>query len=142
MPAALRARLLRLAEQAWPNECCGVLIGHRRGDRAVVHRLQPCANVAREPRRRYEIDAAELVTAQRLARDVAEQIVGFYHSHPEHDASPSPQDREQACWPGVSYLIVAVHQGQAAELRCFLLDGELVPEELQTIAAEPVNPAT
>lgn len=112
------------AEQAYPAECCGVLVGKLVAGERRVLRIVPCQNMRLgDAHKRYEIDPAELVRAQREARESGMEIVGFYHSHPDHPAQPSPTDLDHAHWIGYSYVITSVEQGKAAETRSFFLSG-------------------
>ena len=87
------------AERAYPSECCGVLVGKIIAGERHVRRIVPCRNTrVSEVNKRYEIDPAELVRVQREARASGMEIVGFYHSHPDHPAQPSPTDLEHAHW--------------------------------------------
>ena len=123
------------AEQAYPEECCGVLLGKLVAAERHVHRIVPCQNIrVDEPHKRFEIDPAELVRVQRDARERGMEIVGFYHSHPDHPAYPSPTDLEHAHWIGSSFVIISVEQHKARETRSFLLTGTL--EEDKRFAEE------
>ncbi|MGH9414926.1 MAG: Mov34/MPN/PAD-1 family protein [Terriglobales bacterium] len=106
--------VLRHGEQTYPNECCGLLLGSvdasgRRCITGIQHMRN--ANTA-SPRNRFDFDPHEHLEAQRAARERGVEIVGFYHSHPDHPARPSQFDLDHAAWPGYSYLIVAIHQGK------------------------------
>jgi proteasome lid subunit RPN8/RPN11 len=131
-------QLRRLAEEAYPEECCGVLLGTRNGtDREVVD-VVACKNAAMAPRTRYEIDVRELVRVQREGRGRGLEIVGIYHSHPEHEAKWSATDLRDAEWAWSSYLIVEVRAGVARAERSFELvsEGEkkkFVDEELRVV---------
>ncbi|MGH9487953.1 MAG: Mov34/MPN/PAD-1 family protein [Terriglobales bacterium] len=108
--------VLQHGEQAYPNECCGLLLGSmesggRRSIRAI-HRMRN-ANTA-SPRNRFDFDPKEHLEAQRAARARGLEIVGFYHSHPDHPARPSQYDLDHASWPGYSYLIVSIQQSKRA----------------------------
>jgi len=109
-------QVLRHGEQAYPHECCGLLLGAMRGDSArVVSAIRRMRNANTEsPRIRFDFDPREHLAAQREAREQGLEIVGFYHSHPDHPARPSPTDLERAAWPGYSYLIVSIVAGSAA----------------------------
>ena len=72
---------------------------------------------------RYNIDPKELVRIQREGRDRGEDIVGFYHSHPDHPAQWSKTDHEEAHWIGCSYVITSVEKGKAAITNSFELRG-------------------
>jgi proteasome lid subunit RPN8/RPN11 len=123
------------AEQAYPDECCGALVGQLAADEPHVHTIVPCQNIrVGDANKRFEIDPAELVRVQREARESGMEIVGFYHSHPEHPAQPSPTDLEHAHWIGCSYVITSVQQGRATDSRSFLLSG--TREEDKSFAQE------
>jgi len=124
----LAAMMRAHAERAYPEECCGILLGHAR--EALESRA--CANTRAGERGRYAIAPQELIAAQREGRERNLEIVGFYHSHPDHPAEPSPTDAAEAYWEGCSYVIVSVVQRKAAELRSFRLAcGALVAEVVE-----------
>jgi proteasome lid subunit RPN8/RPN11 len=122
IPASEYERLRRQAEEDYPLEGCGILLGKSGGERRTVLRIFPCANVALAAATRYEIDPREVIRVQRETRGEME-IVGFYHSHPDHPAQPSPTDLEQAHWIGCSYVITGVADGEAGETSSFVLSG-------------------
>ncbi|HSZ61312.1 MAG TPA: M67 family metallopeptidase [Terriglobales bacterium] len=112
-------------EETYPHECCGVLLGHF-GDNGTktVTRIARCGNTrADSPHNRYHIDPKELIRIQREGRERAEDIVGFYHSHPDHPAQWSPTDLAEAHWIGCSYVITSVEKGSAALTNSFELTG-------------------
>jgi len=112
-------------EETYPHECCGVLLGHvdDRGDR-VVTSTQRCGNTRTDsPQNRYHIDPKELIRIQREGRGSGEDIVGFYHSHPDHPAHWSSTDLAEAHWIGCSYVITSVEKGKAAITNSFELVG-------------------
>ena len=120
--------LRQYAEQAYPEECCGVLLGHSEANVNQALRVEPVANIAEEARtRRYQIAPEELIRLQRTAREQGLSIVGFYHSHPEHAAQWSPSDLSEAHWTGCSYVITSVRangeQVAAHTTRSFRLTG-------------------
>lgn len=111
-------------ENSYPNECCGALLGvfDKEGN-AVVEDILPIIN-AREDEEQYHrfvITADEYLLAERTARVKGIEVVGFYHSHPDHPAIPSEYDREHAL-PFYAYIIVAVAQGGAGDLTSWRLD--------------------
>jgi proteasome lid subunit RPN8/RPN11 len=119
----LRPRLGAQSEAAYPDECCGIMLGTvgAKGGR-TVRELRPVVN-ARESGERYHrfrIEADDIRQAERAAAGRGWEIVGFYHSHPDHPARPSAYDREQAL-PWYVYLIVAVSQGRARAMTCWQL---------------------
>lgn len=117
--------LRRHARETYPRECCGILLGRRAGDSRTVAEIVACANVAQAPSavRRYSIAPEDLIRTQRAARARGLEIVGFYHSHPDHPARWSPDDLAEAYWPACSYVIIAVNRGRAAETQSFVLRG-------------------
>jgi proteasome lid subunit RPN8/RPN11 len=112
-------------EETYPHECCGVLLGTADGDERVVTSSARCGNTRVDsPHNRYHIDPKELVRIQREGRDRGEDIVGFYHSHPDHPARWSLTDLEEAHWLGCSYLITSVAKGKADLTNSFELAGD------------------
>lgn len=122
----------RHGEETYPEECCGFLIGQASGDRTVVERLLPVANERQDSRHnRYVINPETVLAAHKEARAAGADVVGYYHSHPDHPSKPSDFDREHA-WPGLSYLIVSVQKGRAADARSWRLadDRDQFDEEI------------
>jgi proteasome lid subunit RPN8/RPN11 len=116
---------LRLhGEETYPHECCGVLLGRMDGAARVVTSVARCGNTRTDsPQNRYNIDPKELVRIQREGRERGEDIVGFYHSHPDHPARWSETDLAEAHWFGCSYLITSVERGKAVLTNSFELAG-------------------
>ena len=116
-------------EETYPHECCGVLLGRFDDNGAgsvtkFVSRIARCGNTrADSPRNRYNIDPKELIHIQREGRERGEDIVGFYHSHPDHPAQWSHTDLAEAHWFGCSYVITSVEKGAAAITNSFELTG-------------------
>ena len=107
---------------AYPNECCGILFGKDEDDEHVVTSLRPIEN-ARESDERYHrflITADEMMQAELEARRLGLDIVGFYHSHPDHPARPSDYDREHAL-PFYSYIILRVAEGRPEQMTSWRL---------------------
>ena len=108
LTAAQLASIADAAEAAFPDECCGLLIGHGR-QRIHVTRLIPAANLLRGANHdRFELDPRSRFDAERAVRGTAQRIVGHWHSHPDGSAHPSPTDLEQAWEPDLVWLIVGV----------------------------------
>jgi proteasome lid subunit RPN8/RPN11 len=131
MPGGLLEEIRREGERAYPGECCGVLAGRATSSKEVV-RLVPMANRRTDDPHRYLISPDDLrrITIE-LGRSRLD-VLGFYHSHPDHPAAPSAYDVEHA-WPWYSYIIVRVENGQAAEITSWELDddaGAMRPELL------------
>lgn len=132
----------RCGEETYPHECCGLLLGCEDGDgKRRIERVVAASNVHEEDHsRRYLISPEEMLAHQRMAREANQEILGFFHSHPDVAARPSRYDRDQA-WPWYTYVIVSVVggsvdpelSGKAAEVTAWRLAedrGELVPEEI------------
>ena len=131
------------AERTYPEECCGLLLGQVKRDSPEVKVLIEVWETANAwdsqlaettetftpeesgrsltKSRRYWIDPKDLLNAQRSARDRGLDIIGIYHSHPDHPAVPSECDRTLA-WAGYSYMIVSVQQGTAQDTRSWQLN--------------------
>jgi proteasome lid subunit RPN8/RPN11 len=129
--------LRRHGEETYPYECCGVLLGQVVGDTRVVTSVARCGNTRSDsPQNRYHIDPKELIRIQRQGRERGEDIVGFYHSHPDHPARWSATDLAEAHWFGCSYVITSVQKGKAVVTNSFELTGseengkKLVDEEI------------
>jgi proteasome lid subunit RPN8/RPN11 len=111
-------------EETYPHECCGVLLGHATDDGNAVSETVRAGNTRTDSaHNRYNISPQELVKIQRQAREKELDIVGFYHSHPDHPARWSPTDFAEAHWMGCSYVITSVEKGKAVLTNSFLLTG-------------------
>jgi proteasome lid subunit RPN8/RPN11 len=111
-------------EETYPNEGCGILIGKSEAEIRSVRSTIRCINTRTDsPHSRYQIEPRELVRAQRQARERGLDIVGFYHSHPDHPALWSPTDLAEAHWIGCSYVITTVERGRATATKSFALAG-------------------
>ena len=125
IPSTLRKSLESEAREAYPEECCGVLLGQYRQvgtrEQATVTALRPTANAAVDHRwRRYEIAPEELLAVYQEVRARDADLIGYYHSHPDAAAEPSDRDLA-AAQPGVSYLIVAIGRREVTDCRAWRL---------------------
>ena len=113
------------AEETYPHECCGVLLGRVADDgvRIVTSAARAANTRTDSPQNRYHIDPRELIRIQREGRERGEDIIGFYHSHPDHPAHWSSTDLAEAHWFSCSYVITCVDQGTAAITNSFELVG-------------------
>ena len=125
-------------EETYPHECCGVLLGQTDGDERVVTSIARAGNTRTDSaHNRYNIDPKDLIRIQREGRERGEDIVGFYHSHPDHPARWSPTDLAEAHWFGCSYVITSVEKGKAVLTHSFELTGrdegdkQLVGEKIE-----------
>jgi proteasome lid subunit RPN8/RPN11 len=136
-----RLALRQHGEETYPHECCGVLLGRFEDDGTkTVTRVARCGNTRKDsPQNRYQIDPKELIRIQREGRECGEEIVGFYHSHPDHPAQWSSTDLAEAHWFGCSYVITSVEKGEAAVTNSFELTGtneddkQLTVEQLKIV---------
>lgn len=114
---------------AFPNECCGILVGRDvivdGQPRRVVDRLYEVPNVyeASEQYHRFAADPLVQMRVEKEADAQGKMVLGFYHSHPDHPARPSETDR-LAAWPFYSYVIVSIMRGKPAEMTSWTLDEE------------------
>ncbi|HEY7786429.1 MAG TPA: M67 family metallopeptidase [Pyrinomonadaceae bacterium] len=111
-------------ERDYPYECCGLLLGNfiDEPSRRVVE-TYPISNAREEQakRNRFLIRPEELLSGERYAENRGLEVVGFYHSHPDHPAVPSQYDLEHA-WPVFSYVVVSVSKGSAVDLRSWQME--------------------
>lgn len=146
------------AERAYPEECCGLLLGEwsRATQHKTVVQVWAMANawdaVAAEAmaqiypqeagqqsltkQSHYWIDPSEMLKAQRYARQQQLEVIGIYHSHPDHRAAPSECDRRCA-WSHYSYVILSVQQGTVTDCRCWILDDQHQFQAEEIIVVEP-----
>jgi proteasome lid subunit RPN8/RPN11 len=122
------SQLRKHGEETYPHECCGVLLGKTLhgidGETNEVEVAVRAGNTRTDSaHNRYHIAPQELVSIQRQARERNLDIVGFYHSHPDHPARWSPTDFNEAHWLGCSYVITNVEAGVAGPTNSFLLAG-------------------
>ena len=103
--------------ETYPNECCGALIGR---DGYVIDAFALPNTTEEGPRRRFLVRPADYRAAETRANEQGAELLGFYHSHPDHPAQPSQYDLDHA-WPFFSYVIVAVREGHPKELRSWRL---------------------
>ena len=111
-------------EQDYPHECCGLMLGQFDEQRGkVVTETYPISNAREEAakRNRFLIRPEELMRGEKYAAEKGLEVVGFYHSHPDDQAVPSQYDLEHA-WPMYSYVVVAVHEGIAKDLRSWEME--------------------
>ena len=124
--AAIRAH----GRETFPHECCGALLG-RDGE---VHESHGLPNTTEEgPRRRFLVRPDDYRGAEHRARETGLDLLGFYHSHPDHPARPSQYDLDHA-WPSFSYVIVSIVAGEDK-----LLTSWRLREDRSAFDEEPVR---
>jgi proteasome lid subunit RPN8/RPN11 len=124
-------------EETYPHECCGIMMGKTSGEDIQVAGLIRAGNTRTDSaHNRYNIAPQELIKAQREGRKAGLDIVGFYHSHPDHPAQWSQTDFAEAHWFGCAYVITAVAKGKAEITNSFLLAG--TGEEDKVFTNQPI----
>lgn len=106
--------------EGYPHEICGILLGPR-GGRTATDAKRARNLIVERARDRYEIDPRDHIRIQREADAGGQDILGYYHSHPDHPAQASRFDTERA-WAGYVYVIVAVHSGEPVDANAFVAD--------------------
>lgn len=128
--------------QGYPNEACGAMLGTD-GEVREVRALFPLVNRRDDsPRNRFSVTADDVRAAERAAAGRGFELIGWYHSHPDHPARPSEYDREHA-WPWYSYVIVSVAAGKPGEMTSWRLADDrsrFLPEPVPAqVGAPPVK---
>ena len=137
MSAEIAQKIREHGAQGYPNECCGALLGRDADGTstatidggvilAALEILALCPLVNRRedsPRNRFSVTAEDVRDSEKAAREKGLDVVGWYHSHPDHPARPSEYDREHA-WPWYSYIIVSVANGKPQEMTSWRLSDD------------------
>lgn len=109
-------------KKSYPYETCGILLGQKEDAAKRVLRIVEANNLNRERAHdRYDMDPKDFYKADVVARNEGLEILGFYHSHPDHPAAPSATDKQKA-WNGYSYMIVSVKGGAECLAKSFVLE--------------------
>lgn len=117
------------ALKSYPDECCGFFFGNETGEERIITRIVVVNNSKEgDKRRRFEIAPKDYLDAERYADENEVQLLGVYHSHPNHPAVPSEHDRV-AAQPYFSYVIISVKENEIADLRSWQLNENLQFEE-------------
>jgi len=125
--------------EGYPHEICGIMLGPR-GEGSVSEVRRARNIIVERARDRYEIDPRDHIRIQREADADGLDIVGYYHSHPDHPAQASRFDTERA-WAGYVYLIVSIENGKPVDANGFVADkdgGPFRSEPLEVVRAKPV----
>jgi proteasome lid subunit RPN8/RPN11 len=129
--------------QTYPHECCGALLGRDTevADRRVyreIHALHPLVNRRDDsPTNRFSVTSQDVLDAEKAARQQGLEVVGWYHSHPDHPARPSQYDRDHA-WPWYSYIIVSVANRIPEEMTSWRLADDRTEFECEEIGLQRV----
>jgi proteasome lid subunit RPN8/RPN11 len=151
------------AEKGYPFEICGFLVGSASGSSRTVTEAWPVNNAwdddpdararmlagvvdasgtasaqawdAAAQERRYLVSPGDIVACMKRAREAKVDLVGVYHTHPDHPAEPSTFDRETA-WPEWSYVILSVRSGKVADVRSWTIEGDEGPFVEEALSGE------
>ena len=142
----IREELVRRIEshgaETYPHECCGALLGREENGQREILDLVPLANHRDDsPRNRFEVTPDDVRLAEKAAREKRLELVGWYHSHPDHPARPSDFDRDHA-WPWYSYIIVSVQARQPREMTSWRLKDDRSgydPEGIESAACSATS---
>ena len=139
LSSGLEAETRTAGEAAYPDECCGVLIGEIDSEGIKTVKRTEAVNNSREDGEKYHrflITPEDVFRAEQIARAAKLELIGFYHSHPDHPASPSEYDRDNAL-PFYSYVIVSVEKGRAKEFSSWELAADrtkFLPEKIEILS--------
>lgn len=112
------------AKEAYPEECAGALVGMNVEGMKIVVDVWRAENTHEEERsRRFLIEPLKIKEFEERAAERDMDVLGFYHSHPDHPAEPSEYDRKHA-WPGWSYVIASVSAENVEDMRSWVLKGD------------------
>ena len=113
--------MVSVGEKGYPYEVCGLLFGNV-GDPKVVTEVFECGNLNKlKPETRYDMDPKDYLKGEASARQKGLEVLGIFHSHPDHPDKASETDRE-AAWHGFSYIIMSIQKGKYASMRSWVLD--------------------
>jgi proteasome lid subunit RPN8/RPN11 len=129
---AIAERIRKHGAETYPHECCGALLG-RDADASGIGEETPSRDVLDlfplvnrrddSPRNRFSVTSEDVLAAEKAARALGIDVVGWYHSHPDHPAEPSQYDRDHA-WPWYSYIIVSVANGDPQYMTSWRLNDD------------------
>jgi proteasome lid subunit RPN8/RPN11 len=134
LTTAVNDAIRRHGAETYPHECCGALIGR---DGTVIEAFALPNTTEEGPRRRFLVRPSDYREAERRASARGAELLGFYHSHPDHPAHPSQYDLDHA-WPFFSYVIVSVRDGAAGDMTSWRLreDRSVFDQEQLTYAQQ------
>jgi len=123
IPASLLRQIYDHTEESYPNECCGLMIGTTDNEKNhTVHAFRKCRNLNKERARdRYDMDPMDQLRVAREFQDSPWDIIGIYHSHPDHPSRASQTDTDRG-WPDYSYVIISVQKGTVAGAQSWVLN--------------------
>ena len=108
-------------ERAYPEECCGIMLGITEGSNQTVEEIAELENEQdKNRRRRFFVTPKQYMQSEKIAAERKLELLGFYHSHPDHPAAPSDFDRDHAL-PWFTYVIISVANRKAKDITAWLL---------------------
>jgi proteasome lid subunit RPN8/RPN11 len=118
-----KEQMIAIGEKGFPHEICGLMFG-KAGDTRIVTEVFECGNLNKlKPETRYDMDPKDYLKGEALARQKELDVIGIFHSHPDHPDKASETDR-QAAWPGFSYIIMSIQKGKFASMRSWVLNAQ------------------
>src|SRR5260370_31007516 len=113
-----------IGEKGYPYEVCGLKIGGKDKNTHLVLEVFECGNLNKlKPETRYDMDPKDYMKGEKLAREKGLDVIGVFHSHPDHPDKASETDR-QAAWPGFSYVIMSIQKGKFASMKSWVLNDQ------------------
>jgi proteasome lid subunit RPN8/RPN11 len=135
LSAAVNAAIRAHGRETFPHECCGAMLGKD----GIVREAYALPNTTEEgPRRRFLVRPEDYRGAEERAREAGLELLGFYHSHPDHPAKPSQYDLDHA-WPSFSYVIVSVMAGEDQSLTSWQLQADRSAFDEETVEVTEEN---
>jgi proteasome lid subunit RPN8/RPN11 len=121
--APAKQQMIVIGEKGYPHEICGLMFGKGGGERTVTEVFE-CGNLNKlKPETRYDMDPKDYMRGEALARQKGLDVLGIFHSHPDHPDKASETDR-QAAWPGFSYVIMSIQKGKFASMKSWVLNDQ------------------
>src|SRR5262245_26375841 len=120
LPSSADTAIREHGEATYPHECCGALVGR---DGRVTSAVALPNTTEEGPRRRFLVRPSDYREAERRASELGAELLGFYHSHPDHPARPSQYDLDHA-WPTFAYIIVSVASAKAGTMTVWFLQDD------------------
>ena len=136
IPKTYLFEMQRHGAEAYPLECCGGILGKIHFENKYVQKVIRLDNASSENKhRRFAVTAEDYKNLEAYSKESNLQLIGFYHTHPDHPAFPSETDLQNA-WPMFSYIIISIQSKEPAQTNSFLLNldtNTFEPEPLQTV---------
>lgn len=133
------AAMVAHARRTYPNECCGAMLGAAEESGKAVREALPLENAyGGAQATRYELRPADLLAADRAARERKMELIGIYHSHPDCDAYFSETDLKNSC-PWYSFLVLSIRRGEFDHANSWLPNAEQTAAEREELVYLATN---